>query len=77
MRDEAQAGNAVDDRPKNFLTEAEIASFPQGPYRLKRGILTLLGIVAAGRAVNGQKQALDRAEGAVVVAQVYVLQSRS
>ena len=27
MRDEAQAENAVDSRPKNFLTEAEIASF--------------------------------------------------
>ena len=31
-----------------LLKQAESASFPQGPYRLKRGILTLLGIVAAG-----------------------------
>jgi len=30
-----------------LLKQAESASFPQGPYRLKRGILTLLGIVAA------------------------------
>ena len=30
-----------------LLKQAESACFPQGPYRLKRGTLTLLGIVAA------------------------------
>ena len=38
MRDEAQAENAVDNRPKNFLTEAETASFLQAARKGRHGV---------------------------------------
>jgi integrase len=34
----APADNAVDDRPKNFLTEAEIASFLQAARKGRHGV---------------------------------------
>ena len=47
MRDEAQADNVVDSRPKNFLTEAEIAGFLQAARKGRHGVrnyaMTLLG----------------------------------
>jgi hypothetical protein len=38
MRDEAQAENAVDNRPKNFLTGAETASFLQAARKGRHGV---------------------------------------
>ena len=49
MRDEAQADNAVDSRPKNFLTQAETASFLQAARKGRHGVRNYAMAVLAYR----------------------------
>jgi integrase len=45
----AQTGNAVDDRPKNFLTEAEIASVLQAARKGRHGVRNYAMVLLAYR----------------------------
>ena len=77
MRDEAQAESAVDDRPKNFLTEAEIASFlhaaRKGRHRTRNYAMVLLAYrhgLRVSELINMRMADLDLDTGHVFVRRV-------